>query len=76
MARRAIALGSLVICAACTAEHTTVVASAPPRAVLAAPSDAELIAQSRTACDSYGLLRGTAPFDRCIANEFAARRPG
>jgi hypothetical protein len=77
MARRGIALvAPLLLCAACSAEHTTVVASPAPRAVVVAPSDAELITQSRAACDSYGLLRGSAPFDRCVANEFAARRPG
>ena len=76
MARGVFALLLFAACAACTAtEHTTVVAQ-PVRAVVAPPSDAQLIADSQSACTSYGLMRGTAPFDRCVATEFAARRPG
>jgi hypothetical protein len=77
MARRLFALLLILSCTACTAEeHTTVVAQPAVRAVVAPPSDAQLIAESQAACTSYGLLRGTAPFDRCVATEFAARRPG
>jgi hypothetical protein len=36
----------------------------------------QLMAESRAACDSYGIMRGTASYDRCVQNEFAARRPG
>jgi hypothetical protein len=39
-------------------------------------SPAELIAQSRVACEGYGVLRGTPEYDRCVQDEFAARRPG
>ena len=28
------------------------------------------------ACSSYGIPRGTVQYDRCVQNEFAARRPG
>ena len=77
MARRVLALLLILFCTACAAEeHTIVVAQPAVRAVVVAPSDAELVAQSQAACGSYGLLRGTAPFDRCVATEFAARRPG
>jgi hypothetical protein len=65
----------LLVCGACATErHTTVVAE-PARAVVV-PSDAQLMAESRAACTGYGLQVGTPPFDRCVANEFAARRPG
>jgi hypothetical protein len=77
MARCAFALLLLAACAACTAEERIAVVPQPAvRAVVAPPSDAQLIADSQAACTSYGLLRGTAPFDRCVATEFAARRPG
>ena len=77
MARRMFALLLLAACAACaTEEHTTVVARPAARAVVAPPSDAQLVAESQAACASYGLMRGTATFDRCVATEFAARRPG
>jgi hypothetical protein len=77
MAKPAFALALLAVCAACATElHTTVVAPPPARAVVVGPSDAQLIAESQAACTSYGLLSGTAPFDRCVTNEFAARRPG
>ncbi|HEY4165633.1 MAG TPA: hypothetical protein VGM96_02620 [Reyranella sp.] len=53
--------------------------TAPP--VSAAPivegvTPAQLMAESHAACDSYGLMRGTANYDRCVQDEFAARRPG
>jgi hypothetical protein len=77
MARRLFALLLFASCAACaTEQRTTVIAQPAVRAIAAPPSDAQLIADSQTACTSYGLLRGTAPFDRCVATEFAARRPG
>jgi hypothetical protein len=38
--------------------------------------DARIIADSQVACTSYGLPRGTAQYDRCVQDEFAARRPG
>lgn len=77
MARQAVALALLMICGACATErHTTVVADQPARAVVVGPSDAQLIAESRAACTSYGLMLGSPTFDRCVANEFAARRPG
>ena len=39
-------------------------------------SDAMIAADSQAACASYGVPRGSAQFDRCIQDEFAARRPG
>jgi hypothetical protein len=39
-------------------------------------SDARIIAASQVACSSYGIARGTAQYDRCVRDEFAARRPG
>jgi len=39
-------------------------------------SEAAIIAQSQAACVSYGVPRGSAQFDRCVQDEFAARRPG
>jgi hypothetical protein len=80
MARSAFAplapLALLALCGACATErHTTVVAE-PARAVVVGPSDAQLVAESRAACAAYGLQLGTPTFDRCVANEFAARRPG
>jgi len=76
MARRVFALAVLALCGACATErHTTVVAE-PARAVIVAPSDAQLLAESRAACAGYGLAGGTATFDRCVSSEFAARRPG
>jgi|tagenome__1003787_1003787.scaffolds.fasta_scaffold10444740_1 hypothetical protein len=75
MARPACVLALLLVCGACATErHTTFVAE-PTRAVLV-PSDAQLLAESRTACTGYGLQAGTPSYDRCVANEFAARRPG
>jgi hypothetical protein len=76
MARPALApLALLLVCGACAAErHTTVVAE-PARAAVV-PSDARLMAESRAACTGYGLQVGTPTYDRCVVNEFAARRPG
>ena len=79
MARPAFAplatMALLLVCGACATErHTTVVAE-PARAVVV-PSNAQLIAESRAACAGYGLQAGTPTYDRCVANEFAARRPG
>lgn len=68
-------LALLLVCGACaTEQHTTVVAE-PTRAVVV-PSTAQLMAGSRAACSGYGLQIGTPTYDRCVANEFAARRPG
>jgi hypothetical protein len=39
-------------------------------------SDSQIMADSQAACASYGVPRGTANFDRCVQDEFAARRPG
>jgi hypothetical protein len=33
-------------------------------------------ADAQAACGSYGVPRGTANFNRCVQDEFAARRPG
>ena len=38
--------------------------------------DARITADAQVACTSYGILRGTAQYDRCVQDEFAARRPG
>jgi hypothetical protein len=37
---------------------------------------ARITADAQAACESYGVPRGTAIFDRCVQDEFAARRPG
>ncbi|HTR85368.1 MAG TPA: hypothetical protein VMI56_12880 [Reyranella sp.] len=37
---------------------------------------AQVMADSQAACVSYGIPRGTAHFDACVQDEFAARRPG
>jgi len=75
MAKPAFALALLLICGACATErHTTVVAE--PARALVVPSQAQLIAESRAACAAYGLQSGTPTYDRCVANEFAARWPG
>lgn len=75
MARPACVLALLVVCGACaTEQHTTVVAE-PTRAV-AVPTEGQLLAESRAACTGYGLQAGTPSYDRCVSNEFAARRPG
>ena len=38
--------------------------------------DARTTTDSQAACMSYGITHGTAQCDRCVQNEFAARRPG
>lgn len=38
--------------------------------------NARILADSRGACESYGIAPGAATFDRCVQDEFAARRPG
>lgn len=38
-------------------------------------SEARLTADAQMACDSYGVPRGSAQFDRCVQDEFVARRP-
>jgi len=45
------------------------------RAVSGYP-EAQLMADSQAACMSYGVPRASAQFDRCVRDEFAARRPG
>ena len=39
-------------------------------------SETAIIADSQAGCASYGVLRPSAQFDRCVEDEFAARRPG
>jgi hypothetical protein len=60
---------------ACSVEHKTVVASDDPCTTcgFTAPSADYAICQARIA---YGIQSGTAQYDRCVQNEFAARRPG
>ena len=72
MAGRALALAMLALCVACATEHHTTVIAAEAVGV----SEAQLVAASQAACESYGMVRGTAVFDRCVRDEFAARRPG
>jgi hypothetical protein len=43
---------------------------------VAAYSDAQIMADSQAACASYGIPSPSANFDRCVQDEFAARRPG
>ena len=38
--------------------------------------NARLTADAQAACESYGLPRNSANFDRCVQDEFVARRPG
>ena len=80
MATRAVAVALLALCAGgCAAEqHTTYVTADAPRGrpVVVGVTDVQLTAEARAACDSYGLPRGTANYDRCVRDEFAARRPG
>jgi hypothetical protein len=51
---------------------------ADQRRIVVAPGYAESqrMADSQAACAAYGVPRGTAQFDRCVRDEFAARRPG
>ena len=44
--------------------------------VTAGYSTAQIMADSQAACAFYGVPRATAQFDRCVQDEFAARRPG
>jgi hypothetical protein len=44
--------------------------------VAASYGDARIIADSQMACTGYGIPRGTPSYDRCVQDEFAARRPG
>ena len=79
MARRALAAALLAVCtgACATEQHTTYMTTerAPARAGEVVTS-AQLNAEALAACDSYGLVRGTPTHNRCIRDEFAARRPG
>ncbi len=62
---------------ACSIENKRVVDQQQPGTVVTVPpSDVQILARSQSACDSYGVPRGTAQFDRCVQQEFAARRPG
>jgi hypothetical protein len=80
MARPVLAAALFALCTgACATEQHTTYVTAPP--VSAAPvvegvTPGRLMAESQAACDSYGLMRGTASYDRCVQDEFAARRPG
>ena len=80
MARPVLAAALLVLCtgACSTEQHTSYVIAPPVSAgpVVEGVTPAQLMAESGAACDSYGLTRGTANYDRCVQNEFAARRPG
>jgi hypothetical protein len=80
MARPVLAAALLALCtgACSTEQHTTYVTAPPVSAgpVVEGVTPAQLMAESRAACDSYGITRGTANYDRCVQNEFAARRPG
>ena len=80
MARPVLAATLLALCtgACATEQHTTYVTAPPVSAVpvVEGVAPARLMAESRAACDSYGLIRGTATYDRCVQDEFAARRPG
>jgi hypothetical protein len=80
MARPVLAAALLALCtgACSTEQHTTYVTAPPVSAgpVVEGVTPAQLMAESRAACDSYGITRGTANYDRCVHNEFAARRPG
>jgi hypothetical protein len=74
---RAFVLALALLCAACATErHTTVVERPAVHAVVVPPSDAQVAAESRAACSGYGLQPATPTFERCVAKEFAARRPG
>ena len=51
----------------------------PPRVVAAAwqasYAEARIAADSQEACLSYGLVRGTERYERCVQREIAYRRP-
>ena len=80
MARRALAAVVLALGAGASAaeHHTTyMTAHVPVHApVLVGVTDVQLTAEAQAACDSYRIPRGTANYDRCVQDEFAARRPG
>jgi hypothetical protein len=38
-------------------------------------AEARIVADSQAACSSYGLMRGSARYDRCVQRETAYRRP-
>jgi hypothetical protein len=38
-------------------------------------AEARIVADSQDACSSYGLMRGTSRYDRCVQREIAYRRP-
>ena len=44
--------------------------------VAASYGDARITADAQVACSNYGIPRGTAQYNRCVQDEFAARRPG
>lgn len=44
--------------------------------IVVVETDSQLAVVVDAACEAYGVSRGTARFDRCIRDEFAARRPG
>jgi hypothetical protein len=44
--------------------------------VVVVEGEAQLAAEAYAACEGYGVPPGTSQFDRCIRDEFAARRPG
>lgn len=79
MARPALAAALLVLCSgACSTEQHTTYVDPPVGAVSAVEgaTPAQLMAESQAACDSYGLMRRTASYGRCVQDEFATRRPG
>ena len=77
MARRALAAVVLALCAgACAEEHHTTYVTADVPVRQPVMIGVSLTAEARAACDSYGIPRGTANYDRCVQDEFAARRPG
>ena len=80
MARPVLAAALLALCTGgCAAEQHTTYVTAPPVAavpVVEGVTSAQRMAQSRAACDSYGITRSTANYDRCVQDEFAARQPG
>ena len=39
-------------------------------------SESRLSVDAQMACDSYGVPRGGAQYDRCVQDEIVARRPG
>ncbi len=51
---------------------------AEQRRVVVVPGypESQRMADSQAACAAYGVPRGSAAYDRCVQDEFAARRPG